>query len=130
MNDVTILGRLTDDVKLITTSGGTSVASFTLAVDRYKKDSGADFIRIKAFGKQAENISKYVSKGNRLLVKGHIQTDSYTNKENQKVYTTEVILERSWFIENKKKSDAPAQEAVTEEVFVDVDNFDGVELPF
>lgn len=98
MNNVTLIGRLTADPELSYTNNQTAVCHFTLAVNRMKKEDGADFIRITAWGKQAENCEKYLSKGRQAAVQGRIQTGSYTNKEGAKVYTTEVVASNVEFL--------------------------------
>lgn len=103
MNEVILIGRLTKDAQLgYTSNTQKAVARFTLAVDRIGE--GTDFIPCVAFGKQAENIEKYVKQGNRLAVHGRIQTGSY-EKDGQKVYTTDVIVDRADFVEPKKNTD-------------------------
>lgn len=97
MNTVVLLGRLSRDPEMRYAQGdqGTAIASFSLAVDRrYKKEGQptADFINCKAFGKAAEIIGKYCTKGKQIAVTGEIQTGSYTNKEGKKVYTTDVLV--------------------------------------
>lgn len=116
MNKVVLIGRMTKDAQLgYTSNTQKAVAKFTLAVDRIS--DGADFINCTAFGKQAENIEKFVKKGNRLAVVGRIQTGSY-EKDGQKIYTTDVIVENAEFIEPKKeveteeKSPEPQYEAI------------------
>ena len=100
MNRCVLIGRLTKDAQLgYTSNTQKAVARFTLAVDRIGE--GADFINCVAFGKQAENIEKYVKQGNRLAVAGHIQTGSY-ERDGQKVFTTDVIVDSAEFIEPKK----------------------------
>lgn len=135
MNKVVLLGRLTKDPDVRYTQGehGTAVASYTLAVNRRRKaeagEPDADFIRCVAFGKGGEFAEKYLRKGMLICVSGHIQTGSYTNKEGQKVYTTDVVIEEQDFAESKKA--AAGQAAPT-----DADGFmsipDGIdeELPF
>ena len=95
INKVVISGRLTRDPDM--RGEGTSlVAKYTLAVDRkYQKDGEqqTDFISCVAFGKGAEFAEKYLKKGTKIVVCGRIQTGSYTNKEGQKIYTTDVIVE-------------------------------------
>ena len=106
MNSVVLIGRLARDPELRYAPGTqTPVANFTLAVDRtYVKDRNdpsaqtADFIRVTVFGRQAETVSTYLSKGRQAAVQGRIQTGSYTNKDGQKVYTTDVIADRVEFI--------------------------------
>lgn len=104
MNSVQLVGRFTKDPDVKYTNGGATIAIFTVAVDRrFKQEGGdtADFISCIAFGKTAEFIEKYFRKGNRIGLNGRIQTGSYTNKDNQKVYTTDVIAENVEFVESK-----------------------------
>ena len=98
MNSTILIGRLTADPELSYTQSQMAICRFTLAVDRIKRDQGADFIRITVFDRQAENCSRYLSKGRQAAVLGRIQTGSYTNREGQKVYTTDVIADRVEFI--------------------------------
>lgn len=94
MNNVALIGRLTRDPEL-RHAGETAIASMTLAVDRpYSKgkEKEADFIRLKAFGKRAETMAEYLSKGRQVGVTGHISTGSY-EKEGRTVYTTDVIVD-------------------------------------
>lgn len=103
MNKVILMGRLTRDPE-VRQSGDTVVARFSLAVDRrFKKDGDqtADFINCVAFGKTGEFIAKYAHKGTKFVIEGRIQTGSYTNKDGQKVYTTDVIVEQVEFAESK-----------------------------
>ena len=103
MNKVMIMGRLVKDADVRT--GTTAVAKFTLAVDRKFKKEGeqtADFISCVAFGKTAEFVEKYLSKGTKILVEGRWQTGSYTNKDGQKVYTNDCVVEQVEFAESKK----------------------------
>lgn len=111
MNNVVLMGRLTRDPDVRYSAQGDSqmaIARFTLAVDRRFKrngdDQNADFISCVAFGKTAEFIEKYVNKGTKLTLSGRIQTGSYTNKDGQKVYTTDVIAEDQEFAESKNAS--------------------------
>ena len=122
MNVWTGTGRLTKD-PVIRASHETTVARFTLAVNRkYKKDGdNADFISCVAFGKTAEFIEKYIAKGTKIEVVGRIQTDSYTNKDGSKVYTTDVVAESVDFAESKK-------EKKKEDDFINVE-YEG-EIPF
>ena len=109
MNVVVLVGRLTRDPDIRQSQGDnpTVVARYTLAVDRRftrnsNSDQTADFISMVSFGKTAEFIEKYVHKGTKLVVRGRIQTGSYTNKDGQKVYTTDVVGEDVEFAESKK----------------------------
>lgn len=112
MNQVVLLGRLTRDVDLRYTQSQTAHARFTLAIDRGKdrngNDLGTDFPSCIAWGKTAENIEKYFHKGDRILVMGKYQTGSY-EKDGERVYTSDVLVERWEFIEMKNSDAAPAQ---------------------
>ena len=110
MNKVILMGRLTRDPEVRYSQGENSmaIARYSLAVDRRmsRKDAGsneqtADFINIVAFGKSGEFAEKYLHKGMKICVSGRIQTGSYTNKEGQKVYTTDVVAEDQEFCESK-----------------------------
>lgn len=109
MNNVSLIGRLTKDVEERRTQNGTPVASFTLAVDRRKKEDGADFINCIAWDKAAETIAKYVHKGDLFGVTGHIQTRNY-EKDGRMVYVTEVVTTSFQFLERKREmsSDSPS----------------------
>lgn len=104
MNLAVIMGRLTKDPDTRVAQSGKTVTRLTVAVDRYGKDAGSDFIGCVAFDKSADFISKYFHKGSKILITGHIQTDSY-EKNGQKVYTKDIIVDRAEFVE--KKVDAP-----------------------
>ena len=107
MNSVQLLGRLTRDPDVRYTDGGSTIAKFSLAVDRrFKQEGGdtADFINCIAFGKTAEFIEKFFSKGTKIALNGRIQTGSYTNKENVKVFTTDVVVENVEFAESKNNN--------------------------
>ena len=105
MNIVTISGRLTADPKISYGQGDSNaVARFTVAVERRFKREGqqnADFISCVAFGKQAEFAERYLHKGIKMLFVGHIQTGSFTNKDGNRVYTTDVVIESQEFCESK-----------------------------
>ena len=111
------MGRLTRDPEVRYSQGenATAIARYTIAVDRrYKKegDASADFIGCVAFGKLGEFAEKYLRKGTKVVVTGRIQTGSYTNKDGQKVYTTDVVVEENEFAESKRSDDnAPASSA-------------------
>lgn len=107
MNRVILMGRLTKDPD-IRGEGTSLVAKYTLAVDRkYKRDEddSVDFISCVVFSKGAEFAEKYLKKGTKMLVSGRIQTGSYTNKDGQRIYTTDVIVEEQEFAESKKASE-------------------------
>ncbi len=114
MNKVILMGRLTRDPEVRYSQGesSTAVARYTLAVDRRFKRNGdeqtADFIGCVAFGRSAEFAEKYFRQGLKVVVTGRIQTGSYTNRDGQKVYTTDVVVEDQEFAESKAVSDASA----------------------
>lgn len=107
MNKVILIGRLTRDPEVRYSSGdsASAVARFTLAVDRRgRRDDNAqnaDFIGCVSFGKSAEFAEKYLHRGTKVALTGRIQTGSYTNREGQKVYTTDVVVEDIEFAESK-----------------------------
>lgn len=114
MNKVVLMGRLTRDPEIRYTQGENSlcIARYTLAVDRPRqkdKEASADFISIVAFGKAGEFAEKYFKKGTKLVVSGRIQTGNYTNKDGQKVYTTEIVAEDQEFAESKKSQGEESQ---------------------
>lgn len=116
MNKVILMGRTTRDpeVRYSQTSTGESmaIARYSLAVDRPARGNNAqretDFINCVAFGRNAEFAEKYLRKGMKMLVCGRIQTGSYTNREGQKVYTTDIVVEEHYFAESKSSSSQPA----------------------
>ena len=113
MNKVVLVGRLTRDPEVRYSQGNnaTAVARYTVAVDRRFKRDGeptADFIPCVVFGRSAEFAEKYFRQGMRVSISGRIQTGSYTNREGQKVYTTEVVVEEQEFAESKASSDSYA----------------------
>ena len=122
MNKVILIGRLTREPELrYSQSGDTAMVHFGLAVNRkYKQDGGqdADFPSVVAFGKTAEFIDKYFSKGSKMVVEGRLQTGSYTDKDGNKHYTTDVVAEAVEFAESKKSED------VEEVKFIKVDDTD------
>lgn len=111
MNKVILMGRLTRDVEVRYSAGenATAVARYTLAVDRRFHRDGeatADFISCVAFGRAAEFAEKYYRQGLKIVVTGRIQTGSYTNRDGQKVYTTDVVIEEQEFAESKSASES------------------------
>ena len=110
MNRVILCGRLTREPEIRysqTASGSMAVARYTLAVDRAFKKEGeqaADFINCIAFGKNGEFAEKYLHQGTKIIVEGRWQTGNYTNKDGQKVYTNDCIVERHEFCESKNSS--------------------------
>lgn len=134
MNQAILIGRLTRDVDT-RTARETKVARYTLAVDRrFKRDGeqNADFIPCVVFGKGAEFAEKYLKKGIKIAITGRIQTGSYTNKDGNKVYTTDVVVESQEFVEKKSDQAAdqkPAAEMSDDEFMSIPDGMDA-ELPF
>lgn len=137
MNSVQLVGRLTRDPEVRYTDGGSTIARFSLAVDRrYKSENGptADFPHCVAFGKTAEFIEKYFRKGMRMGCQGRIQTGLYTNNDGQKVYITDVVVESCEFVEAKASQQSeenndgfgPADENGFMNIPADIDE----ELPF
>ena len=110
MNKVILMGRLTRDAEIRYSQGESSsvIARFTLAVDRRfhrnNENQTADFISCVAFGKTAEFLEKFGKKGVKFALEGRIQTGSYTNKDGQRVYTTDVVAENMEFAESKNSS--------------------------
>jgi single-strand DNA-binding protein len=121
MNVVSLAGRITKDLEPRMTSGDLMVLSFTLAVNRRKKDDPADFISCKAFGKTAETMANYLRKGSLIGVTGRIQTGKYDNKEGRTIYTTDVIVNEFEFLESKKSA---------VDVFSDIEQIDSSDVPF
>ena len=108
LNKVILIGRFTRDPELRSTPQGTSTCSFSLAVDRNYQSAGgerqADFINCVAWRQTAEFISKYFQKGNMVCVEGSIQTRSWKDNEGNNRYATEVVVDRSYFVESKKSA--------------------------
>lgn len=107
MNKVILIGRICTDIESRTTTTGTAVATYRLAVDRRFKKEGqpeADFLSCVAFGNNGEFATKYLRKGIKIAVEGSIQTRSYDDKDGKKVYVTEIIVDQHEFCE--KKADA------------------------
>lgn len=136
MNSVQLLGRLTRDPDMRYADSGSTIAKFSLAVDRrFKQEGGetADFINCIAFGKTAEFIEKYFTKGLKIALNGRIQTGSYTNKDNVKVFTTDVVVENVEFAESKNNNSNAVSNTATSTPngdFMSVPDGIDEELPF
>ena len=140
MNKVILMGRLTrePDVRYSQNADGSmAVARYTLAVDRRRgrnndNEQSADFISCVTFGKSAEFAEKYLHQGTKIVVAGRIQTGSYTNKDGQKIYTTDVVVEDQEFAESKSASGSSSVAAPQHsgEGFGPVDGVDDEGLPF
>ena len=139
MNKVILMGRLTrdPDVRYSQAAEPLAIARYTLAVDRrfQRKDNTgneqtADFISCMAFGKNGEFAEKYLKQGTKIAIIGRIQTGSYTNKDGNKVYTTEVVVEEQEFAESKKSQGNSDPDNTSVDGFVDVPGGIGNDLPF
>lgn len=142
MNRVILMGRLTRDPEIRYSQAETplAIARYTLAVDRRfaKRNEGnneqtADFISCVMFGRTAEFAEKYLRQGTKVLITGRIQTGSYTNKDGQKVYTTEVVVEDQEFAESKNASANNTQPTVPSagaDGFMNIPEGIDEELPF
>ena len=141
MNKATLMGRLTRDPKITYGQREDSqeqmcTAHYTLAVDRRAAREGkqsADFISCVAFGRNGEFAEKYLKQGVKIAVIGHIQTGSYTNREGQKVYTTDVVVEEQEFAESKRTSEENAKnvkEMDAGDGFMNIPDGIDEELPF
>lgn len=140
MNKAILMGRLTRDPEVRYTNGDKpmAIARYTLAVDRrFKREGqdGADFIPCVAFGKGGEFVEKYCKKGTKLAVTGRIQTGSYTNRDGQKVYTTEIVVEEQEFAESKaaqsgQQNTQPAKEEEGMDGFMNIPEGIDEALPF
>jgi len=146
MNKVTLMGRLTRDpnVRYSQSQNGEQlcIARYTLAVDRrYGKtaEQSADFISCVAFGKNGEFAERYLKQGTKIAICGHIQTGSYTNREGQKVYTTDIVVEEHYFADSKGSngngnySPAPSQQSPAPEMeggFMNIPEGIENDLPF
>lgn len=134
MNKVILMGRFVRDAEVRYSSGenSTAVAKFTLAVNRRfqseKNGQTADFINCTAFGKITEVIEKHTSQGVKVIVEGHMETGSYTNKDGNKVYTTQVIIENMEFAEKNKEENGKTKQQ-TEDEFMNVSEEEN-QLPF
>lgn len=135
MNKVILTGRLTRDPEVRYSQNDTAVARYTLAVDRMTKNAeqSADFIRCVCFGKTAEFAETYLRKGIKISVVGHIQTGSYTNRDGQTVYTTDVVVENQEFCESRNASSAaPSTQPSSDSAdrFMNIPDGIDEELPF
>ena len=147
MNKVILMGRLTRDPDVRYSQGDSpmAIARYTLAVDRrFRRDNDqqtADFISCVAFGRNGEFAEKYLHQGTKIVAEGRIQTGSYTNKDGNKVYTTEVVIEEQDFAESKAAAaqnsnmgvpqpSAPQPSAAASDGFMNIPDGLEEELPF
>lgn len=111
MNKVMLIGRTVKDVESTTTTSGTVIAKFCLAVNRQFKKDETDFINCVAFGKTAEVLGQYASKGKQLGITGRIQTGSYDAQDGTKRYTTDIIIENFEFLGGAGQQQQQQQES-------------------
>lgn len=146
INSAILMGRLTADPELRSTTSGTSVTRFTIAVNRYSKDGEdkADFINVTAWRKTAEFVSKYFRKGSMIAVQGSIQTDTYTDREGNKRYSFQIVANNVSFCGSKAETyqaenetpvaqdqPFPSYESADNSDFETIDDDDdGYNLPF
>lgn len=147
MNKVILVGRLTRDPEVRYSQGAsaTAVARFSIAVDRRFKREGepdADFFNCTAFGKQAEFVGNYLKQGIKMVVVGRVQNDNYTNKDGQKVYSVQIMVDELEFAESKNASgdnsgnayqpaaSRPTPSAAASDGFMNVPEGIDEELPF
>ena len=137
MNKVILMGRLTRDpeVRYSQTDSNMAIARFSLAVDRRYKKQGdtvtADFFNCTAFGKQAEFVEKYLKQGTKIVVTGRIQNDNYTNKEGQKVYSVQIMVEEIEFAESKAAGQSQQNDSMPPtDGFMNIPDGIENELPF
>lgn len=137
MNKVIMMGRLTKDpeVRYAQGANGTTIAAFSIAVDRRFKREGepeADFFNCTAFGKTAEFAEKFLKKGTKVVLEGRLQNDSYTNKDGVKVTATKIMVDQVEFAESKQASaeDRPKAPEPDSQGFMDIPSEIEEELPF
>ena len=146
MNSFNGIGRITRDPDIRVSQNGQKVAKYSLAINRQYHREGepeADFINCTAFGNRAEFVEKYLQKGRQIGISGRLQTDSYTNKDGQKVYTWSVIVDAHYFADSgsgQRSGSAPAQSQTrtysqpaaeqTQMDFVPEEDDSDAELPF
>lgn len=133
MNKIQLIGRVTKDIELRRTPSNKAVVSFVLAINRRGRENKSDFIPCVAWETKAELMARYVNKGDRIGIVGHIESRSY-EKDGKKFYTTDIIVEELEFLQNKKtvneftKVDTEDKFTEPENEFMDVEDY--LELPF
>ena len=136
MNKAILMGRLTRDpeVRYSQSDSSMAIARFSLAVDRRYKKQGdevtADFFNCTAFGKQGEFVEKYLKQGTKIVVTGRIQNDNYTNKEGQKVYSVQIMVEEIEFAESKAAGQSQQNDSMPGDGFMNIPDGIESELPF
>lgn len=127
-NKVMLGGRLTADPELKHTPQGMAVLSFSVAVGRKNDKEKTDFLNLKAFGKVAENISRYFRKGSSIFVVGNIQTNNWQDQQGNKRYSTEVAVDEFYFVDSKNEIASPTFAATVTPKFEEIDS--SSDLPF
>ena len=135
MNKIILLGRLTrnPDVRYSQGENSTAIARFSLAVNRRfmrQGEAGADFFNCVAFGKQGEFVEKYLKQGTQILLSGRVQNDNYTNREGQKVYSVQILVEEIEFAESKGNSEGSQEQQTYGNGFMNIPTGLEEELPF
>ena len=130
MNSVVLSGHLTRDIVVSKSASGMSIVRFSIGVNRESKEDASDFPNCIAFDKTADYLGSYGTKGRLIELKGRLQTGSYVNREGQKVYTTDVIVDRCRFLDRRdaKPADAGTNDQEPDEVPTDIISDD--DLPF
>lgn len=117
MNSVALIGNLTRDPEVRYTSGDMAIATFSIAINRPPKkdgsDGGADFPRITVFGKQAENVERFLKRGSKVGIVGRIQTGSY-EKDGQRIYTTDIVADRVEFLGRPQEANVAQDQNVVD----------------
>lgn len=132
LNKIVIMGRLTRNPELRHTQSGKAVANFTLAVDRDFDKNATDFIEVVCWGNTADFVSSYFTKGRTAVVSGRLQIREWTDKENNKRKTAEVVADNVYFGDSKRESDSrePTEsEEPRQDQFAELSDDDG-DLPF
>lgn len=129
MNKAILIGRLTDDPATRYSKDNMAISKYILAVDKFGKDKGANFIGCTAFGKAAEFAESYFHKGMKVAVEGSIETGSYKDQDGKTVYTTTVIVNNQEFCEKKNTTEEPAKTEVPTD-FMEIPDGLESELPF
>lgn len=122
MNKAFLIGRLTAKPELKYTTSNIAVTSFNLAIDRPPKEDGTkdtDFIEVRVWRKQAENVCKYLGKGSLVAIEGRVQTEKFTTKDGENRYKTLVIAEKVIFLNSKKKEETKEEKQDNTDVFAD-----------
>ena len=131
MNLVILMGRICKDPDITSSQSGTTIARYSVAVDRRFKKEGeptADFFTCVSFGKQAEFVDRYLKKGTKIVVTGELQNNNYTNKDGQKVYDTRILTNNVEFAESKRETNESNNTDTND--FLNVADGIATELPF